>query len=205
MASSAKTIYVDFDDVLCQTALRFLAIVEREFGKKFTYDELTAFDVGAACGLEPDEREKLYRIVHQPDELMEMAPIGAAIAALHHWCELGYEVAVVTGRPPASIEVSRAWLKKHQVPHHSFTMVDKYARFETANTSAISLQELATRRYCWAVEDSLSMARFLGETMGTPVALIDRPWNRSPEYFRNVARYTDWNEVAHMMPSSAGR
>src|SRR5262245_7129662 len=151
MTSRERTIYVDLDDVLCQTARHFLLIVKREFGKKFTYEQLTNFDVGTACGLHPAEREKLYHIVHQPDDIMTMVPIAGAIAVLHQWCKAGYEVAVVTGRPPASFETTRAWLQKHSVPHHSFTMVDKYSRFETVNTSAISLQELSTRRYCWAV------------------------------------------------------
>jgi uncharacterized HAD superfamily protein len=204
MTSKAKTIYVDLDDVLCQTARRFLVIVEREFGKKFTYEQLTNFDVGTACGLQPIEREKLYHIVHQPDELMQMAPIAGAIAVLNQWCERGYEVAVVTGRPPASFAATRAWLHEHSVPHHSFTMVDKYARFETANTPAISLQELAARRYCWAVEDSLPMAQYLGTTMSLPVALIDCPWNRSAENHVNVERFIDWETIAQSMPKIAG-
>jgi uncharacterized HAD superfamily protein len=200
MAPGAKTIYVDLDDVLCQTARRFLVIVEREFGKKYGYEQLTNFDVGTACGLGPEERELLYRIVHEPDELMQMAPIAEAIAAVRQWVDAGYEIAIVTGRPPASLDPSRAWLVTHGVPHHSFTMVDKYARFETANTPAISLQELAARNYCWAVEDSLPMARFLASRMALPVALVDCPWNRSAEDHANVGRFTDWSTIAHTMP-----
>jgi len=64
MESGARTIYVDMDDVLCQAARHFLVIVEREFGKQIAYEQLTNFDVGHSCGLHPDEREELYRIVH---------------------------------------------------------------------------------------------------------------------------------------------
>jgi uncharacterized HAD superfamily protein len=200
MPLSNKTIYIDLDDVLCQTARRFLVIVEREFGKKVTYEQLTNFDVGTACGLRSEERELLYRIVHQPDELMQMAPIVEAIAAVTQWADADYEIAIVTGRPPASFDASRAWLARHGVPHHSFTMVDKYARFETANTPAIGLQELAGRKYSWAVEDSLPMAQYLASQMAVPVALVDCPWNRSAQEHANISRHTDWATIAQSMP-----
>lgn len=196
----SKTIYVDFDDVLCETARHFLVIVEREFNKRITYDELTDFDVGSSCGLGPLETDELYRIVHRPEELMQMASIEGAIAALQQWANSGYEIAVVTGRPPVSFEPSLAWLARHRVPYHSFTMVDKYSRFTTDNTVAIRLDELAQREYCWAVEDSLPMAEFLATQMKLPVALIDCPWNRTSEDYLNVGRYADWPTLARQMP-----
>jgi len=45
---NSKTIYVDFDDVLCETARHFLVVVEREFNKRIAYEELTDFDIEEA-------------------------------------------------------------------------------------------------------------------------------------------------------------
>ncbi len=205
MAIRSKSIYVDFDDVLCQTARHFLVVVEREFGKRVSYEQLTNFDIGASCGLHAEEREHLYRVVHQPDELMKMAPIDAAIATLRQWVEAGFEIAIVTGRPPDSYAPSLAWLAQHAVPHHSFTIVDKYSRFETETTVAIKLEELAGREYCWAVEDSLPMAQYLAGQMKVPVALVDCPWNRSAQQHANVSRYADWPTIAQTMPGVAVR
>lgn len=204
MASNSKAIYVDLDDVLCETARHFLVIVEREFGKRFIYEQLTDFDIGTSCGLLAEEREELYRIVHEPRELMKMAPIEAAIATLRQWAEAGFEIAIVTGRPPAACDASLAWLAHHRVPYHSFTMVDKYSRFDTANTVAITLNELAARQYRWAVEDSLPMAEFLAAQMAVPVALVDCPWNRSAQEHAKVSRHTDWNLIVQQMPKVAG-
>lgn len=200
MAMKSKTIYVDLDDVLCETARHFLVIVERQFNKRIGYEELTDFDVGSSCGLTATETDELYRIVHRPDELMRMAPIAAAIAALRQWQYDGYDIAIVTGRPPDSLAPSLAWLARHCVPYDSFTMVDKYGRFSTHNTLAIGLEELARREYCWAVEDSLPMAQFLATQMNLPVALIDCPWNRSESDHANVGRYGDWPTLARQMP-----
>jgi hypothetical protein len=195
MTTDCRTIYVDLDDVLCHAARHFLIVVEREFGKCMAYEQLTNFDVGHSCGLSREERDELYRIVHRPNELLSMAPVSEAIAVLKRWEEQGFDIAIVTGRPPESVEVSLAWLAKHRISHSSFTVVDKYSRFRTDDTNAISLAELATRRFCWAVEDSLPMAQYLADQMNLPVALIDCPWNQSEETFVGIDRYRDWEAI----------
>jgi uncharacterized HAD superfamily protein len=200
MAAPSKTIYVDMDDVLCQTARHFLVILEREFGKRIAYDQLTDFDIGEACRLTAAERAELYRIVHEPDELLTIEPIAGAIGALTQWLSRGYEIAVVTGRPPSSREPSLQWLAYYRVPYQSFTMVDKYGRFETENTAAITLAELATRRFALAVEDSLPMASYLALRMGMPVALLDCPWNRTEIEPGGIDRCRDWGEIMRAMP-----
>jgi uncharacterized HAD superfamily protein len=205
MELDSRTIYVDLDDVLCETARQFLVIVEREFGKRISYEQLTNFDIGTACGLRSEERDELYRIAHEPDELMKMAPIDRAIAALKQWANAGYEIAIVTGRPPDAYEPSVAWLARHRVPHRSFTMVDKYSRFDTENTVAISLHELAARQYCWAVEDSLPMAHYLAAEMRVAVALIDCPWNRTDAGHARVTRFHDWQAITAALPALSGR
>jgi uncharacterized protein len=202
MESAPRTIYIDMDDVLCQAARHFLVIVEREFGKRIAYEQLTNFDVGQSCGLRLDEREELYRIVHRPDELLSMAPVSNAIAVLGSWEQRGFEIAIITGRPPETSETSIEWLTNHRVPFNSFTVVDKYSRFATEQSGAISLSELAARRFCWAVEDSLPMAQYLADQMNLPVALIDRPWNRTDSEHRMISRYADWPAIAEALPAA---
>lgn len=197
--TASKTIYVDMDDVLCETARGCLAIIERKFGKRLTYDCLTTFDLGKACELGADETAALYHIVHHPEELLKLQPIERATSILDRWVAAGYEIAIVTGRPPATYEPSVAWLNLHQVPYHSFTIVDKYARFATENTTAITLAELAQQRFHFAVEDSPVMARFLAEQMKVPVKLFDRPWNRGAAEHPFIERYTDWREIADII------
>jgi uncharacterized HAD superfamily protein len=193
--ATAKTIYVDMDDVLCETARGCLAIVEREFGKKVGYEQVFTFDLGRACELSPAETTKLYDIVHHPDELLKLEPIDGAIPVLKRWIESGYELAIVTGRPPETYEPSIEWLARHRVPYDSFVMVDKYGRFETANTIAVTLSELANHEFCFAVEDSVPMTKYLAEEMSVPVKLFDRPWNRITFEHPKITRYNHWHEI----------
>lgn len=191
----AATIYVDMDDVLCETARRFLVIIEREFGKQVAYDRLTDFDFERSCDLTPSQRAKLYEIVHFENEILSIDPIPEAIDVLNDWAGAGYEIAIVTGRPPDTLAPSIEWLARFKVPYHSFTIVDKYGRFQTENTVGLSLSELAAQKFCWAVEDSLPMAKFLAEEMKLPVALLDRPWNQGGADTGQIVRYYHWREI----------
>jgi uncharacterized protein len=197
----ANLIYVDLDDVLCEAARHFLLVVEREFGKRIDYHQLTTFDVGHACRLSREEREELYRIVHRPEELLQMAPIPQSLEVLRTWEGAGFEIGIVTGRPPESYDASLEWLRKHKISYRSLMVVDKYARFATENTIAISLAELAAQRFCWAVEDSLPMAQYLASAMHVPVALLDAPWNRTDSQQPGVNRYRDWRAIAEAAPA----
>jgi len=193
--TDVRTIYVDMDDVLCETARRFLLIIEREFGKQVAYDRLTDFDFERSCDLTPAERAKLYQLVHLEDEILSIEPIPEAIDVLNDWVTGGYQIAIVTGRPPDTFAASIEWLARYKVPFQSFTVVDKYGRFQTENTIGLSLTELATQQFCWAVEDSLPMAKFLALEMKVPVALLDRPWNQADAENAQITRYDHWREI----------
>lgn len=188
-------IYVDMDDVLCETARHFLVIIEREFGKRVAYDALTDFDFETSCGLTPAERAKLYEIVHFEDEILGIEPIPEAIETLRQWALSGYQIAIVTGRPPPTVAPSIEWLRRFNVPYNSFTIVDKYGRFQTDETLGLSLAQLATRKFCWAIEDSLPMANFLAKEMGLPVALLDRPWNQGSLQYPTISRWHNWSQI----------
>ncbi len=196
---TSQTIYVDMDDVLCETARGCLEIVERLFGKRVDYEQLTDFDLGNSCELSAEETAALYYIVHHPDELLKLQPVDGAISVLSQWIAAGFEIAIVTGRPPATYEPSLDWLAREQVPYHSFTVVDKYRRFTTEKTIAVSLSELAARQFVFAVEDSATMARYLAEEMKVPVKLFDRPWNRTAVEHPKITRHNHWFEIAELL------
>ncbi|HXV84025.1 MAG TPA: bifunctional metallophosphatase/5'-nucleotidase [Candidatus Binatia bacterium] len=191
-----ETIYVDMDDVLCETARGCLEVIERVFGKRVAYEQLTDFDLGNSCELSAEETAALYHVVHHPDELLKLKPVNGAIAVLNRWMAAGFEIAIVTGRPPETCEPSLDWLAREGVPYHSFTVVDKYGRFTTERTVAVSLSELAAQKFVFAVEDSATMARYLAEHMQIPVRLFDRPWNRKVGEHPKITRHNHWFEIA---------
>jgi uncharacterized HAD superfamily protein len=188
-------IYVDFDDVLSDTTSAFLRILQHEFGKIVNFEDIFSFDLKASFNLTDSEYEHFFHRVHQADVIMSFAPMEGAIAALADWARRGYQIAIVTGRLTSAYEASLDWLAKHEVPYHSFTMVDKYSRGNTDPKIAVSMKALSEMKFSLAVEDSATMALHLSQEMGIPVALIDRPWNRQADLNHRISRYTSWSDI----------
>lgn len=199
----AGCIYVDIDDVLAQTARAFARVFEQEYGRRIDLEEIESFDLGVSLGLSPASLDDFMKSVHRPEVLAEIEPMEGAVEVLAAWVDRGYEVAVVTGRPPGTEAVSRQWLCKQEVPHHSLIFLDKYSWSEDlfSGSQAISIEELSRRSFSLVVEDSAEVACRLAGALDAPVALLDRPWNRSSprpedELKGRIFRCRDWQDIA---------
>jgi uncharacterized HAD superfamily protein len=191
------SIYIDMDDVLAESNLTFLTVLEREFGKKKDYSQITTFDLQTSFDLSDDEYAHFFDCIHRPEEMILHAPVAGARETLNIWRDRGYRICILTGRPLDTVEVSIKWLARHDFAHDAFSIVNKYGRQSSEGGDAISLETLSTQAFDLAVEDSGTMARFLSEEMGIRVALLDRPWNRSISFNGNVHRCADWMEIKH--------
>jgi uncharacterized HAD superfamily protein len=209
--SKDRRIYVDFDDVLSETARAYATLLERHYAKTVTFDEMTSFDLGVSFGLNAQEYAHFMQLAHEPEVLGAFVPMGGAVNALEQFASMGFEIAVITGRPPGTTEVSRAWLDEHGFPYQQLVFVDKYSRAaeDDGYVRAITLGELAQRSFCFAIEDSGDMTAFLTETMALPVALLERPWNRQYQFLHPQApslvnRCVDWREIVECFEQLVG-
>ena len=191
------SIYIDMDDVLTESNKTFLAVLERDFDKKIEYSQITTFDLQKSFGLSDDEYDAFFNNIHQPDEMILHEPVNGAKEVLQSWHDCGYEVSILTGRPLDTLDVSLEWLNRHGFLYDTFSIVNKYGRDSSKGDRSMSLEKLSTLSFDLAVEDSSQMARFLSETMGVPVALLDRPWNRPITFNDNVHRCSSWTEIKH--------
>ncbi|VFQ44303.1 5' nucleotidase, NT5C type [Desulfoluna butyratoxydans] len=189
-------IFVDMDDVIAETTRTYPALVRREFGVEATYEGIADFDLSNSFGLSRNQLAHLFKVVHTPEVLMGFSPVAGARETLAAWQTQGYPIAVVTGRPPETREISLAWLKREKVPFDSFDICDKYGRHHPRQGPFITLDEVKQRPYTLAVEDSLSMAAFLSGPMEIPTFLFDRPWNRRGRVLTACTRCTSWPEIA---------
>ncbi|WP_092208631.1 hypothetical protein [Desulfoluna spongiiphila] len=189
-------IFVDMDDVIAETTRTYPALVKREFGIEASYEAIADFDLSSSFGLTRAQLAHLFEVVHTKEVLMGFSPVTGVREALSAWQVAGYPIAVVTGRPPETRELSLTWLKMAGIPFDSFEICDKYGRHDPAQGPFITLDEIKTRTYTCAVEDSLSMAAFLSGTMKVPTFLFDRPWNRHTEGHPACTRCASWKEIA---------
>ncbi|MCE9614688.1 MAG: hypothetical protein K8T26_10460 [Lentisphaerae bacterium] len=200
-------IYVDFDDVLCETARALTGLLEREFGRRVAFEDIHHFNLGKSFALDDAELQHLMELAHEPDFLGVLEPIPGAIDGLRRWAEAGHAVHIVTGRPASTHAICDAWLRRFEVPHARVIFVNKYGRdlLPGGSVRAISLDELAGLRFALAVEDAPKAIRFLLERTPTPVAVMDRPWNlREPFDDRRgqLHRCRDWAHILEQFPLS---
>ena len=205
---TTRRIYVDIDDVLAQTGRMFLGLLAREFGRSVAFEEIRSYHLGDSLGLTAAELDEFMRLAHQPETLDSVLPMPGAAEALADWRRRGYEVLVVTGRPPATREDTLGWLERHAMGYTGFHFLDKYSDFyDQADTpeGTLTLADLPALDFRLAVEDFPGMAGHLADELSVPVALFDRPWNRSFEHQARdgtapVVRCDGWAEIRARFP-----
>ncbi|WP_300667688.1 bifunctional metallophosphatase/5'-nucleotidase [Desulfoluna sp.] len=188
-------IFIDLDDVISETTRTYPALVTREFGIDATYEEIAHFDLSHSFGLTRAQLEHLFHVVHQEEVLMGFSPVPGVRETLTTWQTAGYPLHVVTGRPPKTREVSLAWLTRENIPFDRFDICDKYGRHDPSQGSFLTLDKIKGRPYTLAVEDSLSMATFLGEAMQVPTFLYNRPWNQTDTPCPTYTRCVSWRDI----------
>lgn len=205
--ADGRTLFVDLDDVLSETTLALLALLEERTGRRLGLEEVGTFDLETAFGFDAKQWRAFMVAAHDDAVLGAMDPRPGAAATLERWAAAGWRIEVMTGRPPSTEPASRAWLERHRLAHHHLECVDKYGRpdWRGGRRPATPLHRMAERAYSGAVEDSPSTAAFLAAELGIVVALLDRPWNRdldhlSPPVRRRIVRCRDWSEVALVFP-----
>jgi uncharacterized HAD superfamily protein len=203
-------VYIDFDDVLCQTAHTFIDVVEREFGRRYAFEDIRFFNLEKSFHLTPEEYDTLMTLVHDPNVLRIMEPMPGVLDVLNDWQTRGVRTIIVTGRPPATEPACHEWLDRHHVPYERIVFVDKYSRAnaENPNVQLFKPHELADMGFALAVEDAPAMVQFLVEHTTIPIALLDRPWNRDLGFSHDamaqqITRCHGWPAVAELLSARA--
>ncbi|MFT5694361.1 MAG: putative HAD superfamily protein [Myxococcota bacterium] len=204
----SRRIYIDIDDVLSETITLLNDLLHQHHERRVPYEELTHFDLGVSFRLNATELDRFLELVHEPTAIEGIDVVEGAVASLGGWLDAGYEINLLTGRPPSTDAATRRWLAKHAMPHSSLGFVDKYGRThtDTSGPAALSLGDLAEMDFCLAVEDSLEVASYLAGTVGVDVALVDHPWNRNTDHLPRATRARlhrchSWAEIIERFPA----
>jgi len=197
-------IYVDIDDVLCETAATLCAIAEREFGRIVPYCEVRSFDLQNVFSLNEAEMVRFRELSHSEETLLSYPVTDGAVDGVKALAAAGHDVGMVTGRPASAHRGTEAWLEAAGLGGFGVTYVDKYGRAGCFATSpddppTITLEELRARRYDVAIDDSPVVLRRLAEWTETRVVVFDRPWNASFPMSANMARVYSWRDI-HPIP-----
>lgn len=191
-------IYVDFDDVICETARNLSEIAERLYGIKVAYPDIAAFDLHEAFGLDDARYHELMAVAHSREEILRYAETDGAADTLNKWIDDGHTVEIVTGRPFITAAPSREWLDSHGLRRLPVIHVDKYGREPPSPPGApraLTVAEFQRRSYGFAVEDSPAALTHLETMPGCRTAVFARPWNAKTPLRPGFTRCADWKAV----------
>ena len=199
---AATRIYVDVDDVLADATETLIGLASDMFATNVAYENLRSFDLGESFGLSEAQRDRLLDAAHEDRVVESMSVIEGAPQVISDWVARGFEIAIVTGRPPVTLGATARWLARAGIPYATLVSVDKYGR-QSEVAGAITLESLRGSSFSFAIEDSLAMARFLVEEAGVPVLLFDRPWNRDENILgrdtrARIRRVGSWQEISRI-------
>lgn len=191
-------IYIDFDDVICETAAYFTKIAKELFGVEVPYSQVQFFNLQKSFDLSDAQYGELMKAGHLPENLLSYEEAPGASKTINKWIEEGHEVSVITGRPFDSFAPSRQWLDEHGLKRVPLFCVDKYGRenFMQDSTFNMTLDMLYSRTFDFAVEDSPAAFVHLLHFEGCKVAVYNRPWNEQAELpGGNFTRCAGWAEI----------
>ena len=191
-------IYIDFDDVICETAKYFTFLAKELFGIDVPYSQVQFFNLKKAFNLSDSQYDTLMIEGHLEKHLLSYEETPFAAGIINKWIDTGHDVSIITGRPFDSYEASRKWLNMHNLQRTPLYCVDKYGRenFNQGYTYSMTLDELYKMDFDFAVEDSPAAFEHVLRFENCKVAVFDRPWNRKSELpNENFVRCSGWNEI----------
>lgn len=191
-------IYIDFDDVICETAKYFTKIAKDLFDVDVPYREVQFFNLRKSFDLNEEQYSMLMKAGHLPENLLSYEETPGASETINKWLDEGHEVTVITGRPFEAYESSRQWLDQHNLEKVPMFCVDKYGRenFNQGLSYSMTLQQLYQMTFDFAVKDSPAAFEHVLHFEDCTVAVFDRPWNKNAEFpNENFIRCEGWKEI----------
>ena len=201
---AGKLIYVDMDDVLCETAANLCALAAREFGRHVEYRDVFAFDLQKVFRLTDGEMKRFMALSHQPGALLTHPVTPGAPEGVLALRAAGHDVEIVTGRPAYAHGDTERWLEAAGLGGFPVTYVDKYGRdacyaHNPGDPPTVPLDELLARRFDVVIDDSPQILARLSGWTGTRILVFSRPWNASFGLAPNMERVGGWKDIVRAL------
>ena len=200
-------IYIDFDDVLCETA-RHLSVLARDlFASQIPYEAIRVFDLKESFALSDAEIDHLMDHAHRTEFLTQLDPAPGGLEAIRALEAGGHELAIVTGRPATSHDGSCGWLRKHGLAHIDIIYFDKYGRAPVnpppGTPKTLSRDEFERLHFDVAIDDSPTALDLLAHRQKCTVIVYDRPWNQRYLATPAMRRSSSWPEIVNLIAKLA--
>ena len=85
-------IYIDFDDVICETAKYFTKIAKELFNIDVPYREVQFFNLQKSFDLSGEQYDELMKAGHIPENLLDYEETPGASEVINKWVDEGHEM-----------------------------------------------------------------------------------------------------------------
>lgn len=184
---------IDFDDVLFDCNATLQLIIRDEFNNESSYIEFVT--------KHPHTKKEIFHFLYGSYHQNGAAMYGArnVLSRLVN----SHRLIVVTGRSESTRKLTEEWLGNNfptlfSEVYFTNTFLSAHGEIERRK-SAIC----ADARVDILIDDSLEEALEVS-SIGIPVILFDRPWNRSSTP-NMICRAKDWDHVFHKLSNKGGR
>lgn len=168
---------IDIDDVLGSFSAVLNPALNRTFKRNVSVEQWTDFVMTAHYDI---SHQQFHDVIIDQDLLSSIVPYTGTKRALTLLRQAGLGVVLITSRGyhPRGLEVTKAWLTKHDLPYDDLIIKPE------GMTKAQAAAEKYPGGFAFMVDDyepNLDQMGFAG--MARELALIDEPWNRANQDF----------------------
>jgi 5'(3')-deoxyribonucleotidase len=192
-------IYIDFDDVLCETAQALSTLAKGMFGRDVPYENIEFFDLQRAFSLTNEEIDTLMVRAHETEFLISLKPIPHAVSSVQALCNAGHNVVIVTGRQSICHEGTTQWLLNNGLGQLEILYVDKYKRAPATPhpnvPRMLNIGDLNQLHFDVAIDDSPTALDLLTHRTNCQIVVFDRPWNRNYVGAPHIKRAFTWQDI----------
>lgn len=197
-------VYIDFDDVICETGLHFTKLAKELFDIDLPYAQVQFFNLKKAFDINDEQYDVLMKAGHLPENLLAYEETKGASETINKWVDAGHDISIITGRPFDSYEPSRKWLDDHGLNRVPLFCVDKYGReiFNQNVSYSMTLKDLYDLTFDFAIEDSPAAFEHVLHFDNCKIAVFNRPWNQQVELPNDdFVRCNNWDDIDKLFMS----
>jgi uncharacterized HAD superfamily protein len=194
-------IYVDLDDVVCDTTSVIVSECNLLYGKNSCLEDVYSFELEESLKITKEQHSELMQHIHQEEIQMKMLPISGAVEYLRTISNMGMDIHIVTGRPPSTYNSAIKWLTYNNVPFNKLVFVNKYNRIDRNHptTKQVSFSQLRNNNYKAIIDDSPEAIDLSLSLFTCPIIFFIRPWNKEFAYSLKKTKRLyichDWKEI----------
>lgn len=180
---------IDLDDVIFEFAKEYFKLVERKYGEKKEFSEITTYSFWEILNITKEQSIDLAYEIYNSEMFSSLELVENVKENLEQMFE-NMEIYFITSRDKSTEEKTRKNLELN-FPGKEFNIIFSGDFFGGNKTKSEICEELGVKLM---IEDNLTYAKSCADK-GVKCILLNKPWNQENLEHDNIIRVENWNEI----------